>query len=76
MTPRPLTMAPVDWLMLLALSILWGGAFFLNKLALAEAPPLTVALARVGVWPHDNYFRGGPFRRALRWRGPRRRSEP
>lgn len=49
MTPRPLTMAPVDWLMLLALSILWGGAFFLNKLALSELPPLTVALARVGV---------------------------
>ena len=49
MTPRPLTMSPVDWLMLLALSILWGGAFFLNKLALSELPPLTVALARVGV---------------------------
>ena len=49
MTPRPLTMSPVDWLMLLALSILWGGAFFLNKLSLSELPPLTVALARVGV---------------------------
>jgi drug/metabolite transporter (DMT)-like permease len=49
MTPRPLTMSPVDWLMLVALSILWGGSFYLNKLAVAEVPPLTVAFARVGV---------------------------
>jgi len=49
MTPRSLTMAPVDWLMLAALSILWGGSFYLNKLAVAEVPPLTVALGRVGV---------------------------
>jgi drug/metabolite transporter (DMT)-like permease len=49
MTPRSLTMSPVDWLMLAALSILWGGSFFLNKLAVAEIPPLTVALGRVAV---------------------------
>jgi len=49
MTPRSLTMSPVDWLMLAALSILWGGSFYLNKLAVAEVPPLTVALGRVAV---------------------------
>ncbi len=49
MTPRPLTMSPTDWLMLIGLSILWGGAFFLNKVALSELPPLTVAFARVGL---------------------------
>lgn len=49
MTPRPLSMAPLDWLMLIGLSFLWGGAFFLNKIALAELPPLTVAFARVGI---------------------------
>lgn len=49
MTPRPLSMTPLDWLMLIGLSFLWGGAFFLNKIALAELPPLTVAFARVGI---------------------------
>jgi drug/metabolite transporter (DMT)-like permease len=49
MKPRPLSMAPLDWLMLIGLSFLWGGAFFLNKVALAELPPLTVAFARVGI---------------------------
>jgi hypothetical protein len=49
MTPRPLSMAPLDWLMLIGLSFLWGGAFFLNKIAFAELPPLTVAFARVGI---------------------------
>lgn len=49
MTPRPLTMSAADWLMLVVLSILWGGSFYLNKLAVAELPPLTVALGRVGI---------------------------
>ena len=38
-----------EWAMLLALSVLWGGSFFLAKVALGELPPLTVALARVGI---------------------------
>jgi len=42
-------MSSVDWLMLAALSMLWGGSFYLNKLAVAEVPPLTVALGRVGI---------------------------
>lgn len=46
---RPLTMTPADWLMLVALSVLWGGAFFLMKIATADIPPLSVALARVAV---------------------------
>jgi drug/metabolite transporter (DMT)-like permease len=49
MTPRPLTMSPLDWLMLVVLSILWGGSFILNKIAVAAVPPLSVALARVGI---------------------------
>lgn len=49
MTPRPLTMSFGDWLMLVALSLLWGGSFFLNKIAVAEVPPLAVALTRVGI---------------------------
>ena len=49
MTTRPLTMSPLDWLMLVVLSILWGGSFILNKIAVAAVSPLTVALGRVGI---------------------------
>lgn len=38
-----------DWLLLFVLSILWGGSFFFNGVALRELPPLTVALARVAL---------------------------
>ncbi len=38
-----------DWLLLLLLSLLWGGAFFFGKIAVAEWPPLVVVLARVGM---------------------------
>ncbi|MGO4172277.1 DMT family transporter [Bosea sp. TAF32] len=38
-----------DWLLLLLLSLLWGGAFFFGKIAVAEWPPLAVVLARVGM---------------------------
>jgi drug/metabolite transporter (DMT)-like permease len=42
-------MSAFDWLMLAALSVLWGGSFFFNKLALAQWPPLPVLLVRVGL---------------------------
>ena len=45
---RP-TMSATDWLLLVTLSVLWGGAFFFGKVAVAELPPLTVALGRVGI---------------------------
>jgi drug/metabolite transporter (DMT)-like permease len=38
-----------DWLLLVILSILWGGSFFFNGVALRELPPLTVAFARVAL---------------------------
>lgn len=41
-------MAPAEWLLLITLSILWGGSFFFGKVALAELPPFTLVLARVG----------------------------
>ena len=47
MTHVRLTMSATDWLLLVALSILWGGSFFFAKLAVLELPPLTVALGRV-----------------------------
>ena len=36
-----------DWLLLVLLSVLWGGSFFFNGVALRELPPLTVAFVRV-----------------------------
>jgi drug/metabolite transporter (DMT)-like permease len=45
---RP-AMSATDWLLLVTLSVLWGGAFFFGKVAVAELPPLTVALGRVGI---------------------------
>lgn len=37
------------WLLLIALSILWGGSFFFAEIALIELPPFTVVLGRVGI---------------------------
>jgi len=40
-------MGAIDWLLLLTLSVLWGGSFLFAKIALAEVPPLTLVLLRV-----------------------------
>ena len=37
------------WLLLAALSVLWGGSFFFVEVALAGLGPLTVVLGRVGI---------------------------
>ncbi len=42
-------MGPVEWALLLTLSLLWGGSFFFAKVAVAEVPPLTLVLLRVGI---------------------------
>lgn len=44
---RTLAMGPVEWLLLLALSVLWGGSFFFAEVALTELPPLTVVAGRI-----------------------------
>jgi drug/metabolite transporter (DMT)-like permease len=41
-------MHPRDWLLLVFLSVLWGGSFFFVGAAERELPPLTIVLARVG----------------------------
>ncbi len=38
-----------DWLLLLVLSVLWGGSFFFNGVALKELPPLTLVGLRVSL---------------------------
>lgn len=38
-----------DWLLLLALVVMWGSSFMFNSIAVASLPPLTVVAGRVGV---------------------------
>lgn len=42
-------MGTAEWLMLLGLSVLWGGSFFFSKVALGELPPFTVVFIRVAL---------------------------
>ncbi len=42
-------MGATEWLLLILLSILWGGAFLFGKVAVAELRPFTVVLGRVGL---------------------------
>jgi drug/metabolite transporter (DMT)-like permease len=46
-TNRPMT--SIEWAMLIALSVLWGGSFFFTGVAVKELPPLTIVVLRVGV---------------------------
>lgn len=45
--PSPLVMSATDWLLLIGLSILWGGSFYFAKVAVLEIPPVTLAFGRV-----------------------------
>lgn len=42
-------MPALAWGMLLTLSVLWGGSFLFNRVAVAEIPTLDVVLARVAI---------------------------
>lgn len=42
-------MGPVEWLLLIVLSVIWGGSFFFNGVALRGLPPLLVVVGRVGI---------------------------
>jgi len=43
------SMSPLEWTMLVALSVLWGGSFFFNGLAVRELPTLTIIVGRFGL---------------------------
>ena len=45
--PAALSMSAMDWLLLVVLSLLWGGSFYFAKVAVLEIPPLTLAFGRV-----------------------------
>lgn len=42
-------MGLAEWLMLITLSIFWGGSFLFVGIAVTELPPLTIVLVRVGL---------------------------
>lgn len=44
---RPMTL--LEWTMLIVLSLMWGGSFFFNGVAVRELPVLTIVVARVGL---------------------------
>ncbi len=41
-------MTPLQWMMLIGLSVLWGGSFFFAGVAVREIPPVTIAAVRAG----------------------------
>lgn len=41
-------MGAIEWLMLIVLSVLWGGTFLCSEVALEAVPPFTLVLGRVG----------------------------
>jgi drug/metabolite transporter (DMT)-like permease len=43
------TMAAREWLLIVVLSIIWGGSFFFVGVAVKEMPPLTIVWCRVGL---------------------------
>jgi len=45
----PLFLSKTDWLLLLLLSVIWGGSFLFARVAVQEVPPLTLVLARVAL---------------------------
>jgi len=42
-------MGLAEWLLLITLSIIWGGSFFFNEVALRGLPPLVVVWGRIGI---------------------------
>jgi drug/metabolite transporter (DMT)-like permease len=49
MPPARTSMTSAEWAMLFALSLLWGGSFFFNGVAVKELPPLTIVFSRVAL---------------------------
>lgn len=48
-SPAAQTMGAAEWLMLIVLSVVWGGAFFGVEIMLEALPPFTIVLLRAGL---------------------------
>ncbi len=42
-------MTPLEWVMLLTLSLVWGGSYFFVVIAVTALPSLTIVMCRVGI---------------------------
>lgn len=49
MTAQTPVLSRTDWILLLALSGLWGGSFFFYKVLVGALPPVTIVLGRVAL---------------------------
>ncbi len=49
MNESKLHLGITEWILLVILSVLWGGSFFLIEIAIKDYPPFTVVLGRVGI---------------------------
>lgn len=49
MQPARTSMTPTEWGMLFVLSLLWGGSFFFNGVAVKDLPPMTIVFVRVAL---------------------------
>jgi drug/metabolite transporter (DMT)-like permease len=47
--PTSARISPLDWSLLIALSLLWGGSFFFVGVAVKALPPFTIVLLRVAI---------------------------
>jgi len=66
-------MGPAEWAMLILLSIIWGGSFFLYAVALSDLPTFTIVFLRVclgslGLWLCAWAMGLLPLRQAGLWR--------
>ncbi|MDP4822972.1 MAG: DMT family transporter [Aestuariivirgaceae bacterium] len=43
------SMGLAEWAMLITLSMIWGGSFFFNRIAVSELPVFTIVALRVGI---------------------------
>ncbi len=43
------SMGPKEWIMITALSLVWGGSFFFTGVAVRELPSLTIVFSRVSI---------------------------
>jgi len=48
-TPINQSMTALEWTLLITLSLVWGGSFFFNGVAVRELPTLTIVVARVAM---------------------------